>query len=242
MQFLLESQNILYLIASVLFVFGIKGMTHPRTAVRGNLIGLAGMLLAMAVVLIDWDHVQPGWHWWVAGLVVGSLIGIIAARMVQMTAMPEMVALFNGSGGLASMLVAGAYFHRLTIEAADTVTLLASATASGVNHTIIEAFNSGQISALDLAVYVDKGEPMQTYIATAASGIIGAVTFTGSVLAFLKLREWVSGRPRTNPVLKFGNAISLLLSLVFAVILALDPSQIWAYWALSVWVINAASL
>ena len=72
MAVLLQSQNILYLIAAMLFVFGIKGMTHPRTAVKGNLLGLAGMLLAMVVVLIDWEAVSPGWHWWVAGIVVGG--------------------------------------------------------------------------------------------------------------------------------------------------------------------------
>ncbi len=220
MAFLLQSQNILYLIAAMLFVFGIKGMTHPRTAVKGNLLGLAGMLLAMAVVLIDWEAVSPGWHWWVAGIVVGGLIGIISARMVQMTAMPEMVALFNGSGGLASMLVAGAYFHKISVDA-KTADLVTRASLEGV-------------SALDLAVIADGGMPMQTYVATALSGIIGAVTFTGSVFAFLKLREWISGRPITNPLLKFGNAASVLLSLVFGVILVINPDQIWAFWALGV--------
>lgn len=219
MEFLLQSRNILYLIAAVLFIFGIKGLTHPRTAVRGNLLGLAGMLLAMAVTLLDWDMMMPGWYWWVGGIVVGTVVGYLAAKLVKMTAMPEMVALFNGSGGLASMLVAGAFFHKLAGDAADPA-IIAQAAEQG-------------ISAMELAVIQDGGTPLQTYIATALSGIIGAVTFTGSVFAFLKLREWISGRPQTNPMLKLGNGGSLLLAIIFGIVLVVWPEQTWAYWALA---------
>ena len=118
MEFLLQSRNILYLIAAILFILGIKGLTHPRTAVRGNLLGLTGMLMAMAVTLLDWDMMMPGWYWWVGGIVVGTVVGYLAAKMVKMTMMPELVALFNGSGGLASMLVAGAFFPSLSHESA----------------------------------------------------------------------------------------------------------------------------
>jgi NAD(P) transhydrogenase subunit beta len=219
MQFLLDSENVLYLIAAVLFIFGIKGMTHPRTAVRGNLLGFAGMLLAIVVTLLDWELISPGWYWWVLGLLGGTVVGLLAAKLVQMTAMPELVALFNGSGGIASMLVAGAVFHRLTGLAADPA-LIAEAAERG-------------LTPMDLAALNEGGSPMQTYVATAVSGIIGAVTFTGSVLAFLKLREWISGRPRTNPLLKFGNFASLTLSVVFAVVLAMNPESTWAFWALA---------
>ena len=223
MELLLSSRNILYVVAAILFIFGIKGMTHPRTAVRGNLLGLAGMLLAMVVTLFAWDALSPGWYWWVAGIIVGGGVGYVAARAVQMTAMPEMVALFNGSGGAASMLVAGAFFHHLGGVAADPATVARAAEAG--------------LSAMDMAVKIDMGagaSPLQTYVATAVSGIIGAVTFTGSVVAFLKLRQWISGSPRTNPLLKLGNGGCLLLAIIFGVILVLNPSATWAFWLLAI--------
>ena len=220
MEFLLDSRNILYLIAAILFIRGIQGLTHPRTAVRGNLLGLAGMLMAMAVTLLDWDMMMPGWYWWVGGIVVGTVVGYLAAKLVKMTMMPELVALFNGSGGLASMLVAGAFFHKLSGDAADPV-IIAQAVEQG-------------ISTMDMAVIKDGGTPLQTYIATALSGIIGAVTFTGSLFAFLKLRELISGRPKTNPLLKLGNGGFLLLACIFGVVLVVWPEQTWAYWALAI--------
>ncbi|MCH7547114.1 MAG: NAD(P)(+) transhydrogenase (Re/Si-specific) subunit beta [Planctomycetes bacterium] len=220
MEFLLDSRNILYLIAAILFIRGIQGLTHPRTAVRGNLLGLAGMLMAMAVTLLDWDMMMPGWYWWVGGIVVGTVVGYLAAKLVKMTMMPELVALFNGSGGLASMLVAGAFFHKLSGDAADPA-IIAQAVEQG-------------ISTMDMAVIKDGGTPLQTYIATALSGIIGAVTFTGSLFAFLKLRELISGRPKTNPLLKLGNGGFLLLACIFGVVLVVWPEQTWAYWALAI--------
>ncbi|MCP3904579.1 MAG: NAD(P)(+) transhydrogenase (Re/Si-specific) subunit beta [Planctomycetes bacterium] len=223
MEFLLQSRNILYVIAAILFILGIKGMTHPRTAVRGNMLGFAGMTLAIVVTIIDWGAISPAWYWWVAGIVVGSLVGFIAAKVVQMTEMPEMVALFNGSGGLASMLVAGAYFHKLTNDAAD---------ASLLERVAGKGLDAG-MSAIDMAVYAEGGTPLQTYIATAVSGIIGAITFTGSVLAFLKLREWVSGRPMTHPMLKVANATSILTAIAFGVVLVVNPEATWAFWALA---------
>jgi NAD(P) transhydrogenase subunit beta len=97
--------NLAYLVAAVLFIWGLKGLTHPRTAVRGNLLGASGMLLAAVVTLV---HVGLDYRVIIAGLVVGGLIGAVAAIKVQMTGMPQMVALFNGFGGVASVLVAGA--------------------------------------------------------------------------------------------------------------------------------------
>jgi len=95
--------NLLYLVASVLFILGIKGMTHPRTAVRGNLMSAVGMLLAIVGVCLQIDL-----HWALvlSGLLIGGAIGAVMAVRVQMTGMPELVAFFNGMGGAASMLVA----------------------------------------------------------------------------------------------------------------------------------------
>ncbi|HQF14031.1 MAG TPA: NAD(P)(+) transhydrogenase (Re/Si-specific) subunit beta [Thermogutta sp.] len=99
-----------YLLASVLFILGIKGLTHPRTAVRGNLLGALGMLIAIVATLIHWSIIE--YHWIILGLVVGAVIGAVLALKVKMTAMPQMVALLNGFGGGASVLVAGAELTR----------------------------------------------------------------------------------------------------------------------------------
>ncbi|MCH7872005.1 MAG: NAD(P)(+) transhydrogenase (Re/Si-specific) subunit beta [Planctomycetes bacterium] len=97
-----------YLLSAVLFVFGIKMLSSPRSARRGNLVASLGMLLAIVVTLIDVE----AWGVLIAGLVVGGSVGLIAAKKVPMTGMPELVALFNGSGGAASALVALAEYMR----------------------------------------------------------------------------------------------------------------------------------
>ena len=98
--------NLIYLGAAALFILGLKGLAHPRTAVRGNLMGATGMLIAVVVTLVDRRIVS--YEVIVAGLVVGGLIGVALALKVPMTGMPQLIALFNGLGGGASALVAGA--------------------------------------------------------------------------------------------------------------------------------------
>ena len=141
--------NLIYLVASVLFILGIRGLTHPRTAVRGNLLGATGMLLAVVATLLDQEIFGAGaeaFLWIAAGVGLGAAIGATLALRIAMTAMPEMVALLNAFGGGASALVAG-------------------------------------------AVLVSESDPaVQTTVATVASGLIGSVTFWGSLVAFDKLR------------------------------------------------------
>ena len=98
--------NLVYLLAAVLFILGLRGLSHPRTAVRGNLMGATGMLLAVVVTL--WDREIIEFQVILAGVVVGALVGTLFALRVPLTAMPQLVALFNGFGGAASALVAGA--------------------------------------------------------------------------------------------------------------------------------------
>src|SRR5690606_20180157 len=95
--------NSSYIVATVLFVFGLKFLGHPSTARRGNMLSALGMLVAVVVTLVADDIID--FTWIAIGLVIGSIIGVLAARMVAMTAMPELVALLNGFGGLASLLV-----------------------------------------------------------------------------------------------------------------------------------------
>ncbi len=195
-------RNVFYLLASVLFVLGIKGLTHPRTAVRGNLLGALGMLLAIVVTMIDSER----WGWVIGGVVVGGLGGIIAAYKIQMTGMPQLVALFNGFGGIASALVAGAVLHEFLDKAGDV----------GLVEWLV----------------TDGQEPNQVIIATIASGIIGAVTFSGSVLAFAKLQGLVSGAANTNPMLKIGNALFTIAAVGLGVALFRNPDMSILYWAI----------
>jgi len=103
--------NLLYIVAAMLFVFGLKMLSRASTARRGNSISAIGMLLAIVTALVSDNLIH--WPWIVLGLALGSIIGALAARLVAMTSMPEMVALFNGFGGIASLLVGWVEFQRL---------------------------------------------------------------------------------------------------------------------------------
>ena len=180
--------NLSYLLAAILFIFGIKGLTHPRTAVRGNLLGACGMALAAVttVVLsgIDWGYI-------IAGILIGGMIGAVLAKRVQMTEMPELVALFNGSGGLASILVAGAEMH----------------------------------SEL-------PNPEVQWAVAVAGAGLIGAVTFLGSIIAYAKLAgKWIPGNAVIYPMQQTINAGMLIACIALGAYIVANPDAIWAYWA-----------
>ena len=92
-----------YVISAALFIFGLKQLGSPATARRGNMISSSGMLLAIVAALLDQGILD--YQWIVIGIVVGGAIGAFVARTVEMTSMPEMVALVNGFGGMASLLV-----------------------------------------------------------------------------------------------------------------------------------------
>ena len=167
--------RLVYLVAAMLFIVGLKQLQSPETARAGNRLSALGMLLAMAVTLIDQSIVS--YTVILAGLVVGGAIGYWMAVAVKMTAMPQMVALLNGAGGGASLLVAAAEF--LHFE------------------------ERGLAMTADVAVSTQLGV------------LIGAVTLTGSIVAFAKLQELVSGRP-----VVFGGQ-KPLNALLFASIVAL---------------------
>ncbi|MCA9565195.1 MAG: NAD(P)(+) transhydrogenase (Re/Si-specific) subunit beta, partial [Myxococcales bacterium] len=120
--------NLVYLLSAVLFIYGIKGLTHPRTAVRGNLLGAAGMALAAIATMVGMDLT---FEFIAIGLVVGTVIGALMAKRVEMTAMPELVAVFNGFGGLSSVLVAAAEVHRSGVSDPGAVVAISVATLVG---------------------------------------------------------------------------------------------------------------
>jgi H+-translocating NAD(P) transhydrogenase subunit beta len=111
----LEAVNLAYALAAVLLVFGIKQLSSPRTARQGNVVAAAGMTIAVGITLFHPDVDTYGLM--AAGIAVGTVIGIVSARAVKMTAIPQMVALFNGVGGGAVALIAAAEFHRLAPDA-----------------------------------------------------------------------------------------------------------------------------
>ena len=100
-----------YIVASILFILGIKMLGRPERARRGNMVSALGMLIAVTAVLFE---CCLSFTWVIVGLVIGSSIGVIAARLVKMTAMPQMVALLNGFGGIASLLIGWENFHSQT--------------------------------------------------------------------------------------------------------------------------------
>lgn len=129
--------NLVYLVSAVLFILGLRGLAHPRTAVRGNLMGATGMLLAVVVTLLNQRIV--GFEVILAGLALGALVGVVLALKVPLTAMPQLVALLNGFGGGASSLVAGAALEEALLTAG----------APGVQFTIASSL-SGLIGSVTL--------------------------------------------------------------------------------------------
>jgi NAD(P) transhydrogenase subunit beta len=195
--------NLLYLVAAVLFILGIKGMTHPRTAVRGNLLGSVGMLLAIVVTLVSQDVV--GMPTVIAGLLVGGGAGAWLALNIQMTQMPQMVALFNAFGGGASLLVAGAELLKDTASSTDPTVASAA-----------ELLNSTASSAV---------------AAAAVTGLIGAVTFWGSLVAAAKLQELdLFKKPFSFSGQQVVNAALLTITLLLGVWMVFGAS--WAYFPL----------
>jgi NAD(P) transhydrogenase subunit beta len=199
--------NLLYLVSIVSFIVALKFLSTPARARRGNQIGAAGMLLAIAVTLakettssgVLGKHLDTGTYWLIAiAAVIGSAIGLVGARKVKMTAMPQMVALFNGVGGGAVALVALAEYHNVLREGLDP--------------------------SWDIA------------LAIGISGLIGCVSFAGSIVAFAKLQELIHGQPITYPGQKVGNLV--ILAAAFGLAIAIGAG-VEAHWALIVLLVLA---
>jgi NAD(P) transhydrogenase subunit beta len=183
-----------YLVAASLFIVGLKRLSSPATARSGNITGAMGMLLAVVVTLLDRQIVS--FTWIIAGLVIGGVAGAIFARQVRMTAMPQMVAIFNGLGGGASALVAGEEYLRISEGYA-----------------------------------VATGETITTIV---LSVVIGAVTLSGSLIAFGKLQELITGRAVVFPLQKAINGLLFAGIVVVGGILVFSPPDGPLFLALAV--------
>jgi len=178
-----------YLVSAVLFIFGIMRMSAAKTAVSGNAIAAVGMLVAVIATLLNRGVVS--YTVILAGVVVGSAIGVVLAVRIQMTAMPQMVALLNGFGGIASVLVASAELLR-----------------GGASLT-----EGSQV--VPIAIFLGI--------------LIGGITFTGSVVAFAKLQEVMTGSPITYPGQQILNGAIFLIAIASGVMIVQDPTDLRAF-------------
>ena len=159
-----------YLVSATLFILGLKGLTHPASARRGNYYAMAGMILAVAATLLN--PAMKSYSFIVAGVLLGAVIGTVIALKIKMTAMPQLVALLHSFVGLTAVLVAvGTYYDRAVLGSPDPVLM---------TELFIGAF-------------------------------IGAITFTGSLVAFGKLQALLSSKPL---VFKGQHQVNLVVSLV----------------------------
>jgi NAD(P) transhydrogenase subunit beta len=184
---------LLYLVTIVTFILALRFLSNPAHARRGNQLGAVGMLVAIVVTWIK----TGGTSWWALalGMVIGGGFGAVAARKVKMTAMPQMVALFNGVGGGAAALISLAELHR---------------------------------------ILPDPGRPkIDIGLAIVLSGLIGAISFAGSMIAFGKLQELISGRPITYPGQQFVNAGLFLACLAAGIALVAGVQDEWLLWILT---------
>ncbi len=188
--------NISYIVASVLFIFGIKMLGSADTAKKGNRVSSLGMLIAVVVTLLGSGL---DYTWIVIGLLIGSAVGIIAAKRVQMTGMPELVALFNGFGGLASLFVGWSEF----------------------------AHNPD---------FSDSENPVFVGFAVVFAILVGGITFTGSMIAYLKLSGKMGGSATVFPGQKVINA------LVFIAIIALGGVFVFTHAAWALYAVIGLSL
>ena len=186
-----------YLVSIVFFILGLKLLSSARTARRGNLLSMIGMLIAIVVTLLDRQIVS--YTWIIVGVLVGGAIGAVVGRKVRMTAMPQMVALFNAFGGGASALVVLTEFLRIPGAGSLAAGSLAAGSASAAG-------------------------PSLTIGVTMALGLfIGTLTLTGSLIAFAKLQELMRGAPVAFKGQTVFNALVLALIVAGGVLFALNP-------------------
>ena len=178
----------LYLTSAVLFIIGLKRLGSPATARAGNRLAAVAMAIAVAVTLFANEII--GWGTIIAGVAVGTLVGAFAAKRVEMTSMPQLVAAFNGFGGGASAFVAAAELLR------------------------------------------DPSPALQTSVTIALSLVIGAITLTGSFMAFAKLQGLVSGSPVGFPGQKVVDS-GMVIALVALSVVAVTQSSTTAFWAVT---------
>lgn len=186
-----------YLVAAVLFILALRGLSSPESSRRGNTLGMVGMAIAIITTILSPEVTSYAWIF--SALAIGAIIGIFIARKIAMTAMPQLVAAFHSLVGMAAVLVAGAAFS--------------NPLAFGIANASGEIFLASRIE-MGLGV------------------VIGAITFSGSVIAFTKLQGLVSGKPIVFGGQHLLNALIGLLILGLIVYFCRDQSP-WVFWSMT---------
>ena len=239
--------NIVYLVAAVLFILDLKMLAHPRTAVRGNQLGALAMALAIVATLASgkWD-----WTYIILGIGIGSLIGAIAAIRVKMTSMPEMVGLFNGFGGGASVLVAGsaliATFNAVGAGAtAGDMQMKVATVLSGLIGSV--TFFGSYVAFGKLAEFLCVKWKLYTWqkiikygssLAVAAGGIWYGLSFGFSTLSIvfmvsmLMIAAMLLMKKDRFPGMNLLKSLSAVAAVAIGVMLVLDPSNTALFWVL----------
>jgi H+-translocating NAD(P) transhydrogenase subunit beta len=186
--------GIAYLVAALTFIFGLRQLSSPVTARLGNRTAAGGMTIALVATLIN----SGSNNWWLIapGIVLGAALGVVGARQVHMTAMPQMVALFNGMGGGAAALVSTLELLRLSTD--------------------------------------NKLAPADQSVTILLGAAIGSISFAGSLIAFGKLQELISGNPVTYPLQKFVNGLIVVAMVGLGVYVGAFSANREAYAAIMV--------
>ena len=193
-----EIVALLYLVAGVLFILALRGLSSPETSRQGNYLGMVGMAIAVGTTLaVARPDSLLSWAMIIGGIAVGGGIGALIARRIPMTAMPELVAAFHSLVGMAAVLVAAAAFYAP------------------------EAFGIGAPGTIRVASLIEMS----------LGAAIGAITFTGSVIAFVKLSGRMSGAPILLPARHLIN-IALAIALVACFVLFCQEQTPFYFWAI----------
>ena len=190
---------LLYLLAAVLFILALRGLSNPETSRRGNLFGMVGMAIAIVTTLASHPPEGAGaWALVIVGIAIGGTVGAVIARRVPMTAMPELVAAFHSLVGMAAVLVAAAALYAPA------------------------AFDIGDVGTIARSSLVEMSLGLG----------IGAITFTGSVIAFLKLSGRMSGKPIILPARHVING-ALALAIIVLIVWLVRAESHAAFWLLT---------
>ncbi|HEX2206290.1 MAG TPA: NAD(P)(+) transhydrogenase (Re/Si-specific) subunit beta [Longimicrobium sp.] len=211
--------NLAYLLAAALFIIGIKRLNSPSTARRGNQLSAVGMLIAVLATLVSHRILAP--EMIVGGMALGALLGYLLATRVEMTQMPEMVAAFNGLGGGASVLVAWAEVARY-----------------------VDAQRQG-LAGLGFAEHGLKPIGATLIVTVLLSVLIGAVTFSGSFVAFGKLNGKISGNPVSFPGMRLltgGLALVAVAAFAYPLVMLRDSAYHAEFLSLAVMVTVGTAL